>query len=443
MTKLTTMKALIAALVALFAVATLPVACTATGEALLEDDTEEVGSSGEAGVGGAGDAATVSGTGGVTLGGDPVEMVTLSGRVMAPSAAFPISGALVFLTKTEPAAIPSGVYHYECDTLEGTPYTLSAADGTWSIDNVSTGTWQLVTRKGNFRRIREIEVTKGMDPAVPEEMTTLPSALSADGLDTIPSYAVVKTSPDLTHNLLAKFGLGDVDGAGNLITGTEQFDIYEDFGSTYPNTTALFDTQNAVNSYHMIFLPCNSSGVGVSFVNSHVQMLRDYVSAGGRIYNSCTVSLWSEASFPDYIDFYQADDPIKFDIGRRTGSAYTTSGNVLDQDLASWLGVVISESPSNVPFYNGYVTIDATNEVNDGHGLEEDGFVVKPYTWVTDNGSYPGSPLMVTYNYDYGKVFYSVYETSSGTVALTPQEYVLLYVILEVGVCENPPEIPT
>ena len=75
MTKLTTMKALIAALVALFAVATLPVACTATGEALLEDDTEEVGSSGEAGVGGAGDAATVSGTGGVTLGGDPVEMV--------------------------------------------------------------------------------------------------------------------------------------------------------------------------------------------------------------------------------------------------------------------------------------------------------------------------------------------------------------------------------
>ncbi|MFW5739462.1 MAG: hypothetical protein ACOC1F_03760, partial [Myxococcota bacterium] len=84
-------------------------------------------------------------------------------------------------------------------------------------------------------------------------------------------------------------------------------------------------------------------------------------------------------------------------------------------------------------------TIDATQEVDDGHGLEEDNGVVKPYTWVQDNGSYPGSPLMVTYNYDYGKVFYSVYETSSSTAVITPQEYVLLYVILEVGVCSNPP----
>ncbi len=163
------------------------------------------------------------------------------------------------------------------------------------------------------------------------------------------------------------------------------------------------------------------------------------MSAGGKIYNSCTASLWSEATFPQYVEFYGSDAANRFDIGRRTNSDYTTSGTVLDPGLAGWLDVVTTNDPNNVPFYKGYVTIDNTVDVDDGHGTEDDGFVVKPYTWVRDNGSYPGSPLMVTYNYDYGKVFYSVYETSSGSATMTAQEYVLLYVILEVGVCSNLP----
>jgi hypothetical protein len=356
---------------------------------------------------------------------------------MAPSGDFPISGALVYFTKVAPDPIPSGVYNYQCDDMEGKPHTLSNADGTWSLD-VPAGDWQVVTRKGNFRRMRDLAVTTGMAPGVAEETTTLPGANTPDGLDTVPTFAVVKTSPDLTYNLLGKFGMGQVDGAGALIEGSEQFDIYADSGGgPYPATAALFDSQAVLNSYQMIYLPCFSSNVGVAFVNSHVDMLRSYVSAGGRIYNSCTVSLWSEATFPDYIDFYQGDGATKFDIGRRTNGAYATTGNVLDPDLAAWLSVVTPESPTSVPFQNGYVTIDSTAEVADGHGLESDNGVVKPFTWVEDNGSYPGSPLIVTYNYDFGKVFYSVYETSQASLAMTPQEMVLLYVILEVGVCDN------
>lgn len=366
-----------------------------------------------------------------------IETVTLTGRVMAPSGEFPISGALVYFTTSAPDPIPSGVYDYECDDMQGKPHTLTNPDGTWSID-VPVGSWTLVTRKGNFRRIRTLDVVTGMDPSVPEEQTTLPGATTTDGLDTIPTFGVVKTSPDLTYNLLGKFGMGQVDGSGELIAGSEQFDIYADSaGGAYPHTSALFDDQSVLNSYQMIYLPCFSSSVGVAFVNNNVDMLREYVSAGGRIYNSCTVSLWSESAFPDYIDFYQGDGATKFDIGRRTNAAYQTTGDVLDDGLGAWLSVVTSESPSSVPFRNGYVTIDATTEVDDGHGLEEDNGVVKPYTWVEDNGSYPGSPLMVTYNYDAGKVFYSVYETSEGSPTMTPQELVLLYVILEVGVCEN------
>ena len=114
-------------------------------------------------------------------------------------------------------------------------------------------------------------------------------------------------------------------------------------------------------------------------------------------------------------------------------------GAVLDPGLAAWISVVTQEDPNNVPFYKGYVTIDRTVNVDDGHGLEADSGVVKPYTWVTDNGSYPGSPLMVSYNYDFGKVLYSVYESSAAGAALTAQDYVLLYTMLEMGVCENLP----
>jgi hypothetical protein len=367
----------------------------------------------------------------------PLETVTLTGRVMAPSGEFPISGALVYLDRGTPEAIPSGVYDYECDSMDGKPHTLSNADGTWSLE-VVVGDWNIVTRKGNFRRIRPLSVTVDMETAIPEETTTLPGAKSDDGLDTIPTFAVVRTNPDLTYNLLAKFGMAQLDGSGELIEGTEQFDIYDDDTSgSYPHTSTLFDDQSVLNSYQMIYLPCSSTDVGVTFANDKAAMLRSYVTAGGRIYNSCTVSLWTEAAFPDYIDYYQSDDPTKWDIGRRTGSGYETTGNVLDADMGAWLSVVTSEQPTSVPFQEGFVKIESTAEVDDGHGLEADNGVVKPKTWVEDNDAYPGSPLMVTYNYDAGKVFYSVYETSQGGTALTPQEFVLLYVILEVGVCDN------
>ena len=103
-----------------------------------------------------------------------------------------------------------------------------------------------------------------MDPNVSEALTTLPGANTQDNQDTTPSFAVVKTSPDLTYNLLAKFGMGQVNASGELVTGTEAFHIYEDSGfGSYAHTSALFDGNN-LHNYHMIFLPCYASSVGVA-----------------------------------------------------------------------------------------------------------------------------------------------------------------------------------
>ncbi len=431
----------------------LPLACSTVGDdgGLFDDDPGglSTGGQGNGNPGGIGDGNGDGDGGGSNdiPDGWSGAGVTLTGRVMSPTGEFPIAGALVFLTQTTPAPIPSGVYNYECDNMTGTPYALSKADGTWTIEDAPAGSYKIVTRKGNFRRIRDIEMVADTDQAVPEDVTTLPSAHSADARDTIPSFAVVKVTPDVSYNLLGKFGLGQMNG-GELILNSARFHLYEDSmfgGGGLPSTQALFDNGGKLDDYHMIFLPCYASAVGVQYVNQHVQMLRDYVAKGGKIYNSCTASLWSEAPFPQYIEFYDSDATNKFDIGRRTSSDYTTQGKVNDQGLADWIPIVTNgNDPNNLSFFKGYVTIDNTVDVDDGHGLEENGGVVKPYTWVTDVGQqYGGSPLMVTYNYDYGKVFYSVYETSSGSPTITAQEFVLLYVILEVGVCTNlPPVVP-
>ncbi len=88
-----------------------------------------------------------------------------------------------------------------------------------------------------------------------------------------------------------------------------------------------------------------------------------------------------------------------------------------------------------------WIKIDGLNaNAYPGHGLNEDGEIegpVTPITWVTDVSQYSGSPLTVTYNYECGKVFYSSYQVveSSGSPAIRAQEWVLIYLFYEVGVC--------
>jgi hypothetical protein len=370
----------------------------------------------------------------------------LRGTVLAPNGVTPIAGALVYLTNDDAPAIPSGIYCYECDDMTGRKWTLSGPDGGFLLESVPAGQWNIVTRKGMFQRQRAITAAGDPNQEVPVSLTTLPGQNSADGLDLIPRYAVLLNTWDRSHDLLAKLGLGTLNASGGLVYGTEQFDIYNDALSQggYPASSTLVQSEATLHGYHMVFFPCTSDANSVSFVQGKAQLLRTYVSLGGKIYNSCCTALWTEHSFPEYVEFYGNDAANLFDIGRISSSGYSTNGKIEDDDMRAWLSVVTASDPDWFPFTDGYVKIDALVPTYDGHGLEEDGYWVIPKAWVTDQGSYPGAPLIVTYNFDCGKVFYSVYETSHGSgSALSPQEHVLLYMILEVGVCEGdyvPPE---
>jgi hypothetical protein len=366
---------------------------------------------------------------------------TVTGTVYAPNGTIPISGALVYLSEDLPAEFPSSVFCDECADLAGIPWALSGPDGSFTIDNAPIGTKYLVVRKGLFQRIREITVAAGVPYAVPADHSTLPGEDSSTGyLDQIPTFGVLYTEPDRTYLLLTKLGMADFSGS-DLSWGSESFLIYNNSlsHSGYPATTSMFASQATLDSHHMIFLPCYASSTGTTFVANNETMIRNYVSAGGKIYNSCCVAQWIERPFPAYIDFYGSDTGTNWDIGRYWSTAHSTTGNIVDPGLASWIDAVTAYTPSSFPFTLGYAKVDALISVADGHGLPEDGGVVIPYSWVNGAASdvWSGSPLMMTYSYDCGKVFYSVYETTGTGTAFTAQEYVLLYIILEIGVCEN------
>ncbi len=381
---------------------------------------------------------------------------TIQGIVKSASG-FPISGALIYLTQGDGPQIPDQTFCYECEDVTKGLWTLSNSDGTWTLDNLPPGTIDIVTRKGFFQREREIVIdgTPGIQ-AIPEEVTTLPGENSDDGLDQIPNYAVLLNGWDLPEDMLAKMGMGVLDVDGHLQHGTQHFDMYNDGSSssfTVGDSSVLFEDQGNLNQYHMIFFPCIASTLSAS---DYIPMLQSYVQSGGKIYSSCWASQWAEQPFPDVIEYYDDDN----DYNAGNVGEYDTYGIVQNQDMIDWLAVVApNESPLQFPFYGAYIQIDSlSSSAYDGHGvaIQPDGTIVfgqgpvTPEVWVMDTNGVPpggtgglggqdGTPMTVTYNYDCGEVFYSSYQVveSNPSPSIRAQEWVLIYLFYEIGVCEG------
>jgi hypothetical protein len=377
----------------------------------------------------------------------PEGFTDLSGTVLAPSETFPIPGALVYITDGDGSQIPDNVFCYDCEDMTGKKWTLSDAAGHWTLEDVPAGTHNIITRKGFFQRQREIVVTGDQTQDVPAEYTTLPPDASGDGLDQIPNYAVLLNGYDRSEDLLSKLGIGEIGSDGHYVPGAHNFDVYNDAytsSSAVGPSSDIFQSQEYIEHYHMIFFPCICSTLDA---NNYIEMLRNYVANGGKLYGSCWASQWAEFPFPAMIEFHGSD--TVYNAGN-IGS-YDTTAVIEEPEMRDWLSVVTpTENLDAYPFSGAWILIDAINNVDNGMGLEEDDYWVVPKNWVTDNGgalpAHPaGSPMTVTYNFGCGKIFYSVYQVveSSSTAEIRPQEFVLLYLILEVGVCEGeyvPPE---
>ena len=140
--------------------------------------------------------------------------------------------------------------------------------------------------------------------------------------------------------------------------------------------------------------------------------------------------------------------------------AYDVTGTVQDPDMLAWLEALppelkdigggnptLNQLPS-VELRLNYSGIDATHDIivqdNDGNDVN-----VGPYTWVAgpcSSCSDPATfrPMAVTGQFGCGRIMYSTFENSSvAHNGLNPQELMLLYMILEIGVChDTPPPAP-
>jgi hypothetical protein len=421
-----------AVLAASFTAAIVAAACHADQVDL--SSTDGNGGAG-AGAGGAGQGGTAAGTGGVMIadGGKPAEAKAhLKGKVTAPEGTIPIAGALVYLTQQAPSAIPNQVFCDHCvEITSATPYVQTGPDGTFDLPSPYTGSLQLVVQKGQFRRVRPIEVTEG-DVAVPAESTRFPAKTDDAAGDHIPRMAVVQGAWDAIEVTLAKLGLGTLKKG---FLGKPEID-QANFDVLGPGDgSKLLSEGSAINQYNIVFLPCtgssNTDPLCSDFwdaADAKVKAnLAAFVAAGGKLY----VTDWSyeyvRQPFPGFVSWVGETQ----DIGSAcTLGEWSGAAEPKDPGLDAWL-----KAQSLEPFdcEKNYLQIAG---VHDQPGKDADGnpTTISPKVWVEASGR----PATVSFEQQCGRVLYSTYHTEADQGSFTnllPQEKALMYILLEVGVC--------
>jgi len=395
----------------------------------------DVGNTGETGGGDDGDCE----------GDPPPANASLTGTVYAPNLEIPISGALVYTASQRPDGIPEGVYCATCQPIECNRYwTLTEADGSFALPAFSgPGQWFVVI-KGDFLHITQMDIPVGAS-AVDPEVSSLPGELNPTEGHYIPKMAVMGPCMDSIYNVIAKIGLAEVDATGEMIPGTEQFDLLD----PYTEGQAVLDSIDAMNNYQIIFVPCMcQGGLGYEPDAARTDNIRQWTEAGGRWYVTDWANEYMYVPFPVYQTFHVQGDP---DLGY-----YDSDGTVLDPDLLAWLEALppnLKDVGGGQPTLNNLPTvtlvdnwsgIDATPPVivQDDQGQDVD---VGYYHWVEGpcGACSPSSvrPMTMTARYGCGRLLFSTYHTTEMShPGLIPQELVLLYIILEITVCdENPP----
>lgn len=383
----------------------------------------------------------------------PQTDATLSGKVFSPNLQIPISGALVYLTRDPVEPVPDGAYCAECVTLDcDVHYRLTDPDGSFELPAQSGAGWNLVVQKGQFLRVTPLDVPVGTTQ-VPNQTSSLPGEWNPAAGMWIPRIAVYETYPDEIYNVLAKFGLGQVGSGGELVQGTERFTLISD-----TDQGAFLDDLNTMLQYHLVFLPCASTKYWTnapSVPAARAQNIREYVETGGKIYATDHSNEYIEEPFPSYQEFHQASMP---DIQ----PAYDSTGIVVDSELLAWMQAL---PPGLKDIGGGYPTLNnlpsITTELNYS-GIDEiyevivqnekgEDVDVGHKRWVDGPCSSCSTnqsvmrPMAVSGQYGCGRMMYSTFEASSvAHQGLSPQELVLLYMILEIGVCfgEKPPPPP-
>jgi len=412
----------------------------------------------------------------------PTTFGAISGTVWAPGNApgmvpadqeIPIYGAVVYLLPDRPNPIPQSAY---CEACGGAPPRAVYTDphGAFSLVDRVAGDWWLVIQKGQFRIEQRITIDAHTTTALPASATTLPSQHDPDNGRWIPRIAIATGSFDHLEDILGKLGLGAVDASGayDAPNALGNVDIWRNGGRDFPPTTGdlseLVRDVTALSRYHIVFIPCSGSENSDMLRDPTVlNNLREYVRRGGNLYVTDWSGEWSDNVFPAAVQLggFLTDTPASaynfasntwntFAFGSADGDAYDSDdGEAVDQGLNRWLmgqvGPTATDPTPSVFDANrfhvegNWNTIDATPQYRVGTDPNGGAVMDQAKVYVSGSGSDDlfGSatkkPLTVTFEpVGCGRVVYSTYHTTDSThVGLTPQERVLVYLIMEIGTC--------
>lgn len=376
----------------------------------------------------------------------------LKGVVVAPEGTVPISNAMVYLTSKAPEPLPAAVY---CDTcvhltpLE--PYAYSKPDGTFELAAYATGKQWLVVQKGQFRRVREIDVVAG-DQNVPGSFTRLPSKTDYAAGDIIPKIAVAIGGFDKIDLSLGKLGIEEFYryGDGPISIGPTPGI------KTNKSRNDLMTSATELGGYHIALFPCATFG-WTDHDNGHVtcgmpggdtqNALKSYVEAGGKVYVTDYSYEAVRQTWPGFVTFYDDENQPLNGVKGGTGTACRmgsedTTGVVKDPDLGAWMNAI---GETNITLHASYTRIQS---VSPQPGVDEKGqpVTITPKVWMAS--SVEGGkelPATISFEQKCGRVLFSTYHAEGNAEdTLLAQEKALLYVLLEVAVCvgELPPPPP-
>lgn len=356
-----------------------------------------------------------------SLGGDAANTltvpVTISGVVYAPNGTLPLSNALVYISSEPPAAIPGGAYCDQCVKLQETTFAVSAPDGKFEIKtDLPKGKVYVVVQKGQFRRVRSLEIEKAGAVDLSKDETTLPGRSDPAKGDDVPKMVVLKDDADF-----------DVIDDSLKKLGITEFDLKQD--------RSLLLDETALGKYHVVFIPCGNAEDETSTSPQAQANLQAFVAKGGKLY----VTDWSyefvRQPFPGFLSWEGETASLG---SAASGDEWDAPATAVDQGLADWLAATGDSSFSVEGNWTALKDV-ITQKGKDPKGDEVD---IVPKVWVTAKRGQMQFPTTVSFENQCGRVLFSTYHTESeslgsgsGTGALTAQEKALLYVLLEVGVC--------
>ena len=432
---------------------------------------------------GSGDGGDTGGGGGPDGGGPAVD---LTGTVWAPGNApgqvpagqeIPVAGAVVYVAQAEPAPPPD---HVTCTPCTDTPSgaVVSDAKGHFTL-RAPAGSYWLVIQKAQFRIDQQITLSSAT--TLDASKTTLPSVRDPAHGTWIPRIALVLGYPgDRMEAVLGKLGIGAVDGNGDFVpdSAVGTIDVYDDdaggifspgrsLGIGEPDVSTLVTDLDTMKQYDIIFFPCDVSGDHNAELLGQRQVrqnLYDYVAAGGRLYVADYAGEWVDNIFPGEVQLGPGQDTPASAYDRTTGTwdssrfgdadgqpEYASHAQAADPGLAQWLdGQVGPDGPISAASFTAlgnWNRIESLNDVPIGNDTSGQPVVDSPTAYVT--GTTPGwgdgsaRPLMATYEpAGCGRVMYSTFHTTPDShVGLLPQERVMVYLLLEIGVCKEGPVV--